>query len=756
MSVIAVAADRDPRAAPAEPASGAHRATLERALGLIYAVFMTMMMAVFWSSSATLAGNRPGGLAADVLLSALLAGQILRALRRPPSQRDLWLMVAATGALLLVSRVLAVPGSPFLGNNSDALVIPVAAGWAVWSGRLVVPVPVVLVILASGTRDPGVLAVEQAASALALIACTASAARLLRAGARRADADADDLSRKLAAQDAALAAEQAERRAANVVHDDVLSVLRAAAATDRPPPWSLVVAKAKGTLDALALRVSRSGPGPAALGSALRRQTTRLSAELDVRCDVDDDLGLPLTAVEALSAAAGEALRNVAAHAGVDRAIITARGSRSGQVTVTVADHGTGFDPAGVGPARSGLRNSIRGRMADAGGQAEIISARGQGTSVVLTWSPPQAGRGQVTDPLAWGRRMLPGPLPIFVGLMLPVLLLIDLVALWLRWPDMRWQAAAVVVLGGFTGLAVLSARHLSQMRMTRPAAAALTAANTVLAAVGSLAVAPGTVDSNAYWVSGVSGIVVAAVCFTRGPLSGLAALALDLAALTAGLHVTGGAISPGLWASTLAGPPITWGVAAALLATFRRLSGRAEARLADYGERVRLQARVEAISRVDNAALENARRVAGPVLEEVASAQAPTPALRLAAALAEATLRDDLLAPGFLTPSLAERVRATRAAGARMTLSFDRQTGAMLAETARRLLAAALAGLDAGGKATLRLHPPAGGHPVLLVLHVRNRHRGHAALRRAAAECGALISDLDDHELLIRLEPAS
>lgn len=88
-----------------------------------------------------------------------------------------------------------------------------------------------------------------------------------------------------------------------------------------------------------------------------------------------------------------------------------------------------------------------------------------------------------------------------------------------------------MVVLGGFTGLAVLSARYLSQMRMTRLTAAGLTAANTVLAAVGSLAVAPGTVDSNAYWVSGVSGIVVAAVYFTRGPLSGLAALALDLAA---------------------------------------------------------------------------------------------------------------------------------------------------------------------------------------------------------------------------------
>jgi hypothetical protein len=578
---------------------------------------------------------------------------------------------------------------------------------------------------------------------------------LLRAGARQADADADDLSRKLAAQDAALAAEEAEWRAANAVHDDVLSVLRAVGATGQPPPWDLVAAKAKGALDALARRVFRSEAGLADLGSALRREAIQVAAELDLRYEVDDDLRLPLTAVEVLSAAAGEALRNVAVHAGVDRAMITARRSRSGRVTVTVADHGTGFDPAGVGPARSGLRNSIRGRMADAGGHAEIISAPGQGTSVVLTWSPSQAVSPPVADPLAWGRRMLPGPLRIFVGLMLPILIPIDLVALWLRWPDMRWQAAAVVVLGGFTGLAALSARYLSQMRMTRLAAAALVAANTVLAAVGSLAVAPGTADAAAYWVGGVSGIVVAAVYFTRGPRPGLAALALDLAALTVGLQVTGGAISLALWASILAGPPISMGVAAALLAAFRGLSGRTESRLAEYGQRVRLQARVEAISRADNAALENARRVAGPVLEEVASGQAPSPALRLAAALADATLRDELLAPGFLTPSLAERVRATRAAGARIDLRFERQAGAALAQTARRLLAAALAGLDAGGEATLQLYPPAEGHGGLLLLHVRSHHRGHAALRRTAAQCGALVSHLGDHELLIRLEPA-
>src|SRR5205807_9314268 len=114
-----------------------------------------------------------------------------------------------------------------------------------------------------------------------------------------------------------------------------------------------------------------------------------------------------------------------------------------------------------------------------------------------------------------------------------------------------------------------------------------------------------------------------------------------DVAALTVGLLVTGGALSPGVWVSILTNPAIGAGVAAAMLAAFRNLSGRTESQLAEYRERLRLQARAEAVSRVDNAALENARRVAGPVLDLVLSGQAPSPALRMSAALANATLRD-------------------------------------------------------------------------------------------------------------------
>jgi signal transduction histidine kinase len=729
-----------------------HQTTIERAFGRIFAMLIVLILVVFWFNSATLAGQRPGSMAANLLLSALLLWQAAGALRRPPSQQHLYVLAAATGALLTVSRALAVPGSPFLVDDAYLMAVLAAVAWAVWSVRFVVLVPVLLVVLATGVwAHGGDLAVEQTVVALATVACTSWAVRLIRAGARRADADAGALSRRMAAQDAALAAEEAERRAANMVHDDVLSVLRAVSVAGRPLPWSLVVAKARGARDALARQGSRGGQGLADLGSALRR-AGESAAELDVRYDIDGDINVPLSAVEALSAAAGEALRNVSAHAAVSSAMVAARGGQSGEVTVTVSDDGIGFDPARVGPASTGLRSSVQKRLADVGGRAEIMSAPGQGTSVVLTWNPPQSASASALDPLAWARRMAPSPKLIFAGFMLPILLS-SLILLCLRWQDMRWQAAAAAAFGGILGLALLSARHLSQVRMTRQVGVGLAAANMILAAVGSLAVAPATTDAFAYWVAGDSGIVIAAVYFILGPVFGLTALAVDLAALTAGLLATGRGIAAGGWVSMLTSPVIGAGLAAAMLAAFRNLSSHTESQLTEYRERLRLQARAQAISHVDRTALENARRLAGPVLSAVISSPARDPDLQTAAALANATLRDELLAPGFLTAALAERVRAARAAGASITVKFARQPDAALTETARELLAAALADLDADDGITFEMHPATEGNPALLIMRARSARSDHAALHRAAAASGALVSDLGDHELLIRLQ---
>lgn len=100
--------------------------------------------------------------------------------------------------------------------------------------------------------------------------------------------------------------------------------------------------------------------------------------------DLPEDL--PHAVVDALTGASREALNNIAAHAGTDRAWLTARGGVvDAVVTVTVVDQGSGFDPATARAGR-GLADSITGRMTDVGGLAVVDSMPGQGTRVELRW----------------------------------------------------------------------------------------------------------------------------------------------------------------------------------------------------------------------------------------------------------------------------------------------------------------------------------------------------------------------------------
>jgi signal transduction histidine kinase len=74
-----------------------------------------------------------------------------------------------------------------------------------------------------------------------------------------------------------------------------------------------------------------------------------------------------------------EALQNVAKYAGATTATITLAAT-DGQLTFTVADDGAGFDPAAT-PKGSGLTN-MADRLAALGGELEIRSAPGKGTTV--------------------------------------------------------------------------------------------------------------------------------------------------------------------------------------------------------------------------------------------------------------------------------------------------------------------------------------------------------------------------------------
>lgn len=109
---------------------------------------------------------------------------------------------------------------------------------------------------------------------------------------------------------------------------------------------------------------------------------------------------LPPAAARELAAAVGAALDNVRRHAGEGARAWILVEDEPGEIVVTVRDDGPGIPEGRLaqaeGEGRLGVALSIRGRLRDLGGSAELISVPGQGTEVELK-VPKDAVR-------AWGK----------------------------------------------------------------------------------------------------------------------------------------------------------------------------------------------------------------------------------------------------------------------------------------------------------------------------------------------------------------
>ncbi len=108
-----------------------------------------------------------------------------------------------------------------------------------------------------------------------------------------------------------------------------------------------------------------------------------------VRSEIEEPPGrLTPQAETLLFRAVQEALQNVARHSGADSVLIQVA-AQGGKLEVEIEDDGRGFDPASVAtPAPSGRGLGLVGmkeRLALVGGSAQIDSAPGTGTRVVLT-----------------------------------------------------------------------------------------------------------------------------------------------------------------------------------------------------------------------------------------------------------------------------------------------------------------------------------------------------------------------------------
>lgn len=184
-----------------------------------------------------------------------------------------------------------------------------------------------------------------------------------------------------------------EAEAAAILHDTVLNHLGAVSlAPDGPmdPQLARTVEADVAMLTGrqwLAAPDPSAAPDPVGAATAFDAMVDEYRAEgLDVA--VTGDPGalsrLDGLATTALLRAVGQCLANVVKHAGTDAAEVSVFDDGA-SCTVMVVDDGRGFDEQETGADRMGLRGSVRERIGRVGGDVQVWSSPGSGTSVMMT-----------------------------------------------------------------------------------------------------------------------------------------------------------------------------------------------------------------------------------------------------------------------------------------------------------------------------------------------------------------------------------
>ncbi|MFI9273106.1 sensor histidine kinase [Kitasatospora sp. NPDC052896] len=335
--------------------------------------------------------SRPGAwtvLGAAVVCSVLVHGRALR--DGALDERLVWLDVLVSGCLLPFAAV----------GWSSAGATPTQAAWVLLLGG---SAGATAAVAGSGRRALGAVLLLAAvhlcwhqlvhsgpavlAGDLNALASSAVLARVFWWYLRRQGRLLDAATRRALAAEAERAryAERLDHHRA--LHDTVLATLTVIAAGGvdaNTAPVRERCARDAAYLRRLIQRGTEPGGRPE-IGAALE-QVVRSVEELGLTVTAQYRAlpELPGEVAAALAAASGEALTNVLRHAGTRRAHLTATGTADG-IRITVADQGTGFDPARTHPG-FGLRRSVHARLREAGGRAAVDSAPGEGTCVELRW----------------------------------------------------------------------------------------------------------------------------------------------------------------------------------------------------------------------------------------------------------------------------------------------------------------------------------------------------------------------------------
>jgi signal transduction histidine kinase len=174
---------------------------------------------------------------------------------------------------------------------------------------------------------------------------------------------------------------QAREEVARTLHDGVLHTLAVVQRRASDPDLSRLAREQEREL-----REFLFGAAPAGgeLGPQLRAAAARFEDRFGGRANVivaDDLLEPSPPVVTALVGAVAEALTNAGKHGEAGLVTVYVEPADDGGVFCSVKDDGQGFEGAAEGV---GVTRSIRGRLAEVGGRAEIDGNPGRGTEVRL------------------------------------------------------------------------------------------------------------------------------------------------------------------------------------------------------------------------------------------------------------------------------------------------------------------------------------------------------------------------------------
>lgn len=198
--------------------------------------------------------------------------------------------------------------------------------------------------------------------------------------------------RRLVDAEAEIALNRARDEVARTLHDGVLQTLAVVQRRSGDDDLARLAREQERELREF-LYGTGVAHGGGDLGAALRRVCGRAEARdgTTVRVVVAPDVpDLDEASVEALAGAVGEACTNAAKH-GRARTVTVYAEPGGGGVVCSIKDDGGGFDPASVREG-AGLRQSVRARIAEVGGDVEIDGNPGHGTEVRLR-VPVSGGR---------------------------------------------------------------------------------------------------------------------------------------------------------------------------------------------------------------------------------------------------------------------------------------------------------------------------------------------------------------------------